>query len=132
MSFGFLFLPFTNSYTCYLAVFFLGIGGSFTHTIRSVVYASYFGRRNAPKIQPLATSLTVAGSAVGPFPFGIVHDNLGSFKLAFVGSSAVLLLASLLVWLFGKKKKSRLLNGGGDSIEFGYKKVSNEEEKTKT
>ena len=125
MSFGFLFLPFTSSSTVFLAVIVLGLGGSQTHTTRSVVYATYFGRTSLPTIQPIATSLTVAGSAFGPFPFGLVHDKTGSFKWAFIGAALLQFFVALLVWVYGRRRSE----GSDNSVQLGiYKTVSTEDD----
>ena len=67
--------------------------------VASVVFANNFGRKYLGEIQGLADSLGVLGSALGPFPFGLVRDQTGSYNTAFlVGSFFPLITAFWVYW----------------------------------
>ena len=52
----------------------------FVMNVASVVFANNFGRKYLGEIQGLADSLGVLGSALGPFPFGLVKNQTGSYN----------------------------------------------------
>ena len=63
------------------------------------MFANNFGRKYLGEIQGLADSLGVLGSAIGPFPFGLVRDQTGSYNMAFfVGSFLPLITALWVYW----------------------------------
>ncbi|GMI62127.1 hypothetical protein ScalyP_jg9698 [Parmales sp. scaly parma] len=109
MCLGFASIPWVaeKNLSVFLPIFLIGVGGAFTHTCRSIVYAIFFGRANQPKIQPIATSITVLGSAFGPLPFSIVFDSTNSYNFACYAAAVVLGVSGILVWLFCKKKNLR-------------------------
>ena len=45
--------------------------------------------------------MTVLGSALGPFPFGVARDQTGSWALPFAVASVLPVFAALAVWCFG-------------------------------
>ena len=53
----------------------------------------------------MATSGLVMGSALGPFPFGLVRDWTGSFDLAFVASGLMSFGFAVLVFFFAAAPK---------------------------
>lgn len=67
--------------------------------VASVAYANYFGRAHIGGITGIATSALVVGSAVGPFPFGLVRDLQGGFAAAFVASGGISLVLAVVVRL---------------------------------
>ncbi len=78
----------------------LGITLGLMGTTNGVVWAKYFGRQHLGSIAGLGNTILIVGAALGPMPFGIARDWLGSYQLA-LSLSAVLPLAlgiaSLLV-----------------------------------
>ena len=104
----------------------IGVGSSYGASIRSTVYASYYGKENLGSIQTIASSLTVLGSAVGPFPFGYAKDHLGSYRIPFLGSAAMMLFTVFLVLLFAKKPGR--LSSKGSSVEIPYSRVNSTED----
>merc|ERR1719491_1257972 len=84
----------------YIVAVLMGSSGSFCSNVRSTVYAEYYGRKNLGAVQSVASSLTVFGSAIGPFPFGIARDLTGSFALPFGVASVFPLVAAWIVLVF--------------------------------
>mmetsp|Transcript_46657 Transcript_46657/g.73040 ORF Transcript_46657/g.73040 Transcript_46657/m.73040 type:complete len:374 (+) Transcript_46657:66-1187(+) len=95
----------TTDALSYVVAFLIGASGSFCSNVRSTVFATLYGRTHLGKVQSLASSMTVFGSAIGPFPFGVIRDLTGSFSLAFTGASLFPLVAAIVVFLFGKKEQ---------------------------
>ncbi len=85
----------------------VGVSGSFTANVRSVAYASLFGRKYLGQVQTVASSLTVLGSAVGPFPFGVARDNSGSWESPFVVGSLFPLVGAVAVAVWGELRDTR-------------------------
>ena len=85
----------------------VGVSGSFTSNVRSTAYASLFGRKYLGQVQTVASSLTVFGSAIGPFPFGVARDNSGSWEAPFAAGSLFPLLGAVAVALWGNLKDTR-------------------------
>jgi len=87
----------------YAVALLIGSSGSFCSNVRATVYAEYYGRKQLGAVQSLASSLTVFGSAIGPFPFGIARDLTGSFALPFGVAAVFPLMAAVAVFVFGKR-----------------------------
>jgi predicted MFS family arabinose efflux permease len=83
---------------------FLGTTSGLVRTVNSVAWAAYFGRLHLGSITGVATTLLIAGSALGPMPFGMARDWWGSYDGLLYGS-AVLPLALGIACLFIKKPK---------------------------
>lgn len=107
----------------YLVGGLIGIGTAYGSSIRSTVYASYFGKKNLGSIQTIASALTVLGSAVGPFPFGYAKDQLGSYKVPLLGSALCMMITALLVFVFGAKPIA-LPQKKSSSLEIAYTRVN--------
>jgi len=78
----------------------LGLVLGLSRTVGTVVWANYFGRRYLGAIAGTAATIGVAGSALGPMPFGIARDLLGNYNLVLMISAAIPLglgFASLLL-----------------------------------
>jgi predicted MFS family arabinose efflux permease len=73
----------------------LGATMGLNRTVGSVIWATYFGRHHLGAITGLASFILVAGSALGPMPFGIARDLLGSYTLVVTGSALIPLLLAL-------------------------------------
>ncbi|MFC4738314.1 MFS transporter [Bacillus daqingensis] len=66
----------------YMAVVFgliWGFVGGLERICISMVYPEYFGKTHLGSIKSIATTVTVAGSAFGPLPFGIAFDLFGGY-----------------------------------------------------
>ncbi|GMI34941.1 hypothetical protein TrCOL_g5042 [Triparma columacea] len=98
-----LLLPTMTIKTAFLALPLMGYSMSASGNVRSTVHAEYFGLTNLPNLQSVASSATVLGSAMGPFPYGVVHDYTGRFDGAMYVGAAVTCVAAAAVWRFGEK-----------------------------
>ena len=87
-----------SKYMLVLVCFVQALGSAFVMNVASVVFANNFGRKYLGEIQGLADSLGVLGSAIGPFPFGLVRDQTGSYNMAFFVGSFLPLITSLWVY----------------------------------
>ncbi len=72
-------------------VAFLTVGGG-------LIWPHYFGRRYLAGIRGMVTAGMVVGSALGPLPFGIARDHLGSYQQVLMLSALLPLAAGLVVW----------------------------------
>ena len=90
-----------NDGLAFMVALLVGCSGAFTSNVRSTVFASLFGRSALGKIQTVASSLTVLGSALGPFPFGVSRDVTGSWSTPFAVASIFPLLGAFVVFSFG-------------------------------
>ncbi len=70
-----------------------GFSGGFFGLLLQVTWPRFFGRLHLGSISGMATALTVAASALGPYVFGQVFDVTGSYRLVGV---TVLAAAALL------------------------------------
>lgn len=62
----------------------LGIGTGLYITTSSVVWPNYFGRKHLGTIRGVATTTMVACAAIGPMPFGVLFDFVGSYTIAII------------------------------------------------
>lgn len=86
-----------------LALFYgviLGATSGLVRAVSSVVWAQFFGRRHLGSVQGTASTMLVAGSALGPMPLGIARDFFGSYNLVLVASSFIPILLAILCVLF--------------------------------
>ena len=87
-----------SKYMLVLVCFVQALGSAFVMNVASVVFANNFGRKYLGEIQGLADSMGVLGSAIGPFPFGLVRDQTGSYNMAFFVGSFLPLLTAFWVY----------------------------------
>ena len=103
-------------------VFLVGVlntvSAAFSATAGSVVYANNFGRKHLGTIQTIASSFGVLGSALGPFPWGVVRDMTGSFTLAFRLGAALPLLCAFGIFLKGRRPVRGALSGAAGSPKY--------------
>lgn len=83
----------------------VGTTGGLARTTFTVIWADYFGRQHLGSISGVTTTIFVAGSALGPMPFGIAHDLLGSYSLTLTLTALLPLCCSLLVLFFDRPRK---------------------------
>ena len=60
----------------------LGFLFGMMRTVSAVVWPTFYGRRYLGSITGITTTMTIAGSALGPLPMGVARDILGSYNLA--------------------------------------------------
>ena len=100
--------------TVLLAPVVQGLSMGTVMNVASVAYANYFGRAHLGSISGIATSALVIGSALGPFPFGLIRDWTGAFDAAFIGSAVLSFgLAAMVFLLASPPSKSELSDPQG-------------------
>jgi len=67
----------------------LGITDGLTRTVNSMIWATYFGRAHLGSITGITTTIVIVGSALGPMPFGIARDLMGSYETILTISAIV-------------------------------------------
>jgi MFS transporter, OFA family, oxalate/formate antiporter len=78
----------------------LGIDSGLFQTVGGVIWADYFGRKHLGSIAGFASSLGTLGSALGPLPFALARDLLGTYDLALWIAAALpvaLIVANIVV-----------------------------------
>ena len=78
----------------------LGAGTGLVRTIMAVAWAHYFGRAHLGSISGVGSTILIVGAAIGPIPFALARDGLGSYAPAINGLTLLALLlagASLLM-----------------------------------
>lgn len=88
----------------------LGASGGLQRTISSVVWAAYFGRRHLGSIAGVSSTIMVAGSALGPLPFGLSRDLMGSYGPVLMGSALLPLVLGIVCLFFDKPRRPALGN----------------------
>jgi len=83
----------------------LGTMSGLMRTVSSVVWANYFGRLYLGSISGTSITVSVAASALGPMPFGIARDVLGSYNLALTISAVLPLILGVVSLFFDKPQK---------------------------
>jgi hypothetical protein len=66
-----------------------GIRGGLMLIVHNVVWAKYFGRLYLGSITGVVATVLVASSALGPMPFGIARDIMGSYRGILIGLATV-------------------------------------------
>lgn len=77
----------------------LGTTSGLQRTVSSVIWANYFGRRYLGSITGFTTTILVASSALGPMPFGVARDLLGTYNFI-LNVTAIIPLVLAVVALF--------------------------------
>ncbi|MFN3333795.1 MAG: MFS transporter, partial [Caldilinea sp.] len=98
-------LTLSSAFTASLYGIVLGATSGLQRTVAGVVWANYFGRRSLGAIAGVSTTILVAGSALGPLPFGIVHDLVGSYRPVLLGLAVVPLALAVVTLFFDKPRK---------------------------
>lgn len=93
-------LYFTDSFAWAVCFGLLwGFIGGMERIVISMIFPDYFGRHYIGSIKGVATTMTVAGSAFGPLPFGIAYDLFGGYNeilILMMIFPAIGIIASLL------------------------------------
>lgn len=85
-----------NIASAYIFGILLGTTNGLFRVISAVVWPAYYGRNHLGSIYGFTTAAGVIGAALGPLPFGITRDLLGSYQLILYVFSVVSLLLGLL------------------------------------
>jgi len=86
----------------------LGATFGLSRTVGSVIWADYFGRRHLGSITGITTTIMVTGASLGPLPFGIGRDLLGSYNVVLL-IAAVFPMTLAGVVLFARKPEKPIL-----------------------
>ncbi|MEE2657189.1 MAG: MFS transporter [Candidatus Latescibacterota bacterium] len=78
----------------------MGVQGGIELLVASVVWAKFYGRAHMGAISGLASTICVGASALGPMPFGIARDLLGSYVAMLQGFSVLPLCLALICLVF--------------------------------
>jgi MFS family permease len=87
----------------FVSGFFMAVSNGLMSNTSGVAYAQFFGREHLGAIGGVGNSMVVLGSALGPFPFGLAKDTLGSFFSAFLVSALLPIAVALLVAAKGRR-----------------------------
>ena len=79
----------------------LGATSGLFASVGTVIWAKFFGRLHLGSIMGVYATITIAGSALGPMPFGIVRDLVGSYNVVLYITAIIPLILSLLclIWV---------------------------------
>lgn len=94
-----------HGYTVIIYGILLGTTSGLVRTVNSVAWAAYFGRLHLGSITGVTTTILIAGSALGPMPFGMVHDWAGTYEPMLYGSAAFPLLLAIACLFIRKPEK---------------------------
>jgi cyanate permease len=83
----------------------LGTTFGLMYIINSVSWAKYYGRRHLGSITGLTTTFVIIGSALGPMPFGIGRDQLGSYDAVLSIFAILPLFLAILTLFTGRPNK---------------------------
>ena len=97
----------SDTWQAIIYIVLLSASGSLIYTTNTVVWANYFGRLGLGTITGFNTTMMVAFSALGAIPFGLIHDQTGSYDKALVMLIAMP-AGSLLCALLATPPKKRL------------------------
>lgn len=92
-----------NQYLSIFMSFCMAMGSAFVWNINAIVYANHFGRDNLGSITAFVGTLSVLGSALGPFPFGAIKDATNDFDTAFYIGVFMPVFGIVFVLLSGDK-----------------------------
>jgi cyanate permease len=69
--------------------------------VSSVVWAKYYGRQHLGAITGVVSTILVASSALGPMPFGIARDLMGSYTTILVAFATLPFLLGVANLFYG-------------------------------
>ena len=78
----------------------MGVRGGLQLIIGNVVWAKYYGRLHLGSITGVVATIGVASSALGPMPFGIARDLMGSYHVILISFAALPLILGFVTLLF--------------------------------
>lgn len=80
----------------------LGTASGLMGMVSSVIWADYYGREHLGSITGVTSMILIVGSSLGPMPFGIARDALGSYDLALNVSAVFPFLLGVLSLFVGR------------------------------
>jgi sugar phosphate permease len=97
---------FLNPQLAYLYGIVHGVKGGIITTVSGVVWANYFGRKHLGSISGVARLAGTIGSALGPMPFGIIRDVMGSYNPVLTIVTIPTLVLTVACFFVHKPQKS--------------------------
>jgi len=80
----------------------MGMRGGLQMIVSNVIWARFYGRLHLGSITGVTTTLMVASSALGPMPFGVARDILGSYTVVLIGFAGLPFLLAVSTLLYCK------------------------------
>ena len=87
-----------------------GVLGYGMTALMGPIVMEIFQGKSFGSIFGVVTIAVMAGGAVGPWVTGVIHDQTGSYRIAFALALACCLLSSIAIWL-AAPRKVRLVQG---------------------
>ena len=75
--------------------------------VSNVIWAKYYGRRHLGSITGITATAMVASSALGPMPFGIARDLLGSYTAILVGAALIPFVLAIVTLRYARTPNRR-------------------------
>ena len=75
----------------------LGIANAAMHTHLNFVWPRFFGRKHLASILGVAQMFSIVGASLGPLPFGVAYDWLGSYTDALIGMATLPLICAVFM-----------------------------------
>jgi MFS family permease len=94
----------------YVMVISQGVLGYGMTALMGPIVMEIFQGKSFGSIFGVVTMAVMAGGAVGPWVTGVIHDQTGSYRVAFALALACCLLSSIAIWL-AAPRKVRLVQG---------------------
>jgi len=115
---------FSHPISMFASIIMISAANAFMLNTAGVAYAQFFGRTHLGTIASFGNSMVVLGSAVGPYPFGLIRDKTGSFDMAFaVGACLPLLVAMIVMWKGKKPTVVQRKSACGDRSKVTYSTI---------
>ena len=88
----------------WVGCFIYGLGFGAFGALIPLIIVEQFGMKNLGSLMGINLMLTSITMAIGPLVAGMIHDQTGSYRNAFLGISILFILSIILVWIskFGK------------------------------
>jgi MFS family permease len=109
VSMVFLTFAVTNKVSAIIFILFYGLSIAVQAVTLNVIWPNFYGRKHLGSIRGAATIFMVLGSALGPLPFGISYDLMGSFNPAIIGMIIFTSITFGFSMLVNKPQKSDII-----------------------
>ncbi len=70
-----------SAFVAIVYVIIMGVANGSQQIVQGVIWAHYYGRHGLGRIQGSAMMIGICGSAIGPFPLALLHDETGSYSV---------------------------------------------------
>ena len=92
----------------YLMVFSQGFLGYAMTSVMGPIVAEIFEGPHYGSIFGTLTVALIAGGAAGPWAAGVIHDTIGSYRLAFLLAIACCVVSAIAIWIAAPRKVRRV------------------------